>query len=71
MGTDGGGCIEVYATAEDATKRSDYLSTFDGSILSSGSHEVLGTCVVRTSNLLTASQQQGMSQEIQDALIRL
>lgn len=71
MGTDGGGCIEVYATAEDASKRSDYLSTFDGSILSSGSHEVLGTCVVRTSNLLTASQQQGMSQEIQDALIRL
>ena len=70
-GCDGGGCVEVYATVEYATKRNDYLSAFDGSILSSGSHEVLGTCVIRTSNLLTASQQQSLAGEIRDALVRL
>ena len=71
VGTDGGGCVEVYATADDAAKRNDYLAAFDGSILSSGSHEVLGTCVIRTSDKLTASQQQAMTAEIRDALIRL
>ncbi|MFR4032361.1 MAG: hypothetical protein ACLTZN_00440 [Streptococcus sp.] len=29
-GTDAGGCVEVYKTAEDAKKRNDYLSAFDG-----------------------------------------
>ncbi len=38
-GTDGGGAVEVYANADDANKREDYLSAFDGSIFSSGSHE--------------------------------
>ena len=70
-GTDGGGCVEVYATAEDAEKRNSYLASFDGSILASGSHEVLGTCVVRASNLLTASNQQAIAQEVKDSLIRL
>ncbi|MGE4572618.1 MAG: hypothetical protein AB7E09_07760 [Candidatus Izemoplasmatales bacterium] len=56
-GTDGGGSIEVYANAEDAKERNDYLSAFDGTIFASGSHLVLGTLVIRTSNELTASQQ--------------
>ena len=34
-GTDAGGCVEVYKTAEDAKKRNDYLSAFDGFQLSS------------------------------------
>ena len=29
-GMDAGGCVEVYKTAEDAKKRNDYLSAFDG-----------------------------------------
>ena len=64
-GTDAGGQIEVYATAEDAQKRCDYLSGFDGSILSSGSHKVIGTVLIRTSNLLTATEQT----ELEDALV--
>ncbi|MBR6040067.1 MAG: hypothetical protein IKP38_06275 [Clostridia bacterium] len=56
-GTDAGGQIEVYATEKDAIRRNEYLGTFDGTILSSGSHIVLGTCVVRTSDELTATQQ--------------
>ncbi len=70
-GTDGGGAVEVYATVEDAEKRNTYLAAFDGSILASGSHEVLGTCLLRTSDKLAASQQQALTQEVKDALIRL
>ena len=71
VGNDGGGTVEVYSSVEDAEKRSTYLGAFDGSILSSGSHEVLGTCVLRTSDKLTASQQQTLTQEVKEALIRL
>lgn len=70
-GTDGGGAVEVYANAEDANSRNDYLAAFDGGILASGSHTVVGTCIVRTSNYLTASQQKAIEQEIIDSLTRL
>lgn len=71
-GTDGGGCVEVYANAEDAEKRDTYLGAFDGQgFLDSGSHVVLGTCVVRTSTHLTASQQQAITSSIKEALTRL
>ena len=71
IGTDGGGSVEVYATIEDAQKRDTYLGALDGSILSSGSHTVVGTCVVRVSDLLTASQQKAIEQSIIDSLTRL
>ena len=64
-GTDCGGQIEVYVTKEDAEKRDTYLAAFDGGILASGSHTVIGTMVVRTSNLLKASEQK----ELEAALI--
>lgn len=70
-GCDGGGAIEVYANAEDANKRNDYLGAFDGGILSSGSHNVVGTVVVRTSDKLTASQQKQLEAAIIEALTRL
>ena len=50
-GTQGGGCIEVYANVEDAEKRNTYLSAFDGAgMLNPGSHTVLGTIVIRCSD---------------------
>jgi hypothetical protein len=67
-GTDGGGAIEVYASVDDAQKRNEYLSVFDGTVFSSGSHTVLGTLVIRTSNELTASQQQTLESAIINAL---
>ena len=71
VGTDGGGCIEVYATPEEAEKRRDYLAGFDGSILANGSHSVVGTVLVRTSNYLTATQQIELESQIVDSLIEL
>ena len=69
-GTEGGGCVEVYATVEDAEARNTYLSAFDSSgLLNSGSHTVLGTIVIRTSDKLTASQQKDLEQEIWNALL--
>lgn len=63
-GTDCGGSIEVYASAEEAQNRNDYLGGFDGSIFASGSHTVIGTVLVRTSDKLTASRQKEMEANI-------
>lgn len=56
-GTAAGGCIEAFYTKEDANKRNEYLSTFDGTVLASGSHKIEGTLIIRTSNNLKSSQQ--------------
>ena len=70
-GTDAGGAIEVYSTVEDAEKRRDYLATYDGTIFANGTHTVIGTVLVRTSNELTASQQKELEQRVIEALTKL
>lgn len=70
-GTDGGGAVEVYPTTDDAIARDAYLAAFDSGMLRSGSHVVLGTLVIRTSDLLTATQQQELENAIHEALIRV
>ena len=71
-GTDGGGCIEVYSSKEDAAKRDMYLASFDGATaLNSGSHTVYGTVVIRTSSKLTATQQKETEKNLLEALIRV
>lgn len=70
-GTDAGGAIEVYENVEDAEKRRDYLATYDGTIYASGTHTVIGTVLVRTSNKLMATQQKELEQKVIDALTRL
>lgn len=70
-GTDAGGSIEVYPTVKDAVKRNEYLSGFDGGVLSSGSHSVLGTLVIRTSDKLTATQQNEFEAELIKVLTTL
>ncbi len=67
-GTDCGGSIEVYSNADDAVSREAYLAAFDGGIFTSGSHKVIGTVLVRTSNELTASQQKELEANIIAAL---
>ena len=71
VGTEGGGAVEIYPNAEDAAARDDYLSVFDGSAFSSGSHHVYGTIIIRTSDMLTASQQNEMTERILNALIEI
>ncbi len=70
-GMNGGGAVEVYANKEDAEKRDKYLSTFDGTPFSSGSHKQVGTCIIRTSDYLTATQQKTLEQKVIDALGRV
>ncbi len=70
-GVSGGGGVEVFLTPEDVEKRDTYLGAFDGSLLSSGSHKVVGTVLVRTSDKLTASQQDALEAAIIESLTRL
>jgi hypothetical protein len=70
-GTDGGGSIEVYESVENAESRSTYLGSFDGSVLASGSHQVIGTILVRTSDKLTATQQNELTEQIIANLLEL
>lgn len=70
-GTIAGGSIEVYNTIEDAEARNNYLSAFDGGFLSAGSHNIVGTVVVRTSDELTATQQKDLESEIVNKLVEL
>lgn len=56
-GTSCGGSIEVYSTETDASARNDYLSKFDGGLLDSGSHTVIGTIIIRTSSKLSKDLQ--------------
>ena len=70
-GTEGGGSIEVYKTADEATKRDEYLAGLDGTITASGSHKVVGTCIVRTSDDLTATQQNDLEETIIEALTKI
>ncbi len=67
-GTVAGGAIEVYRTEEDAESRRKYLATFDGGIFASGSHVVLGTMLIRTSDDLKASEQETLTNAIVAAM---
>ncbi len=70
-GTDAGGAIEVYKTPEEAENRRKYLAAFDGGIFASGSHVVLGTMLVRTSDDLKASEQETLTNAIIAAMIEI
>lgn len=71
-GTDGGAVVEAFKTKADAKKREEYLAAFDGAgFLSSGSHKVVGTLLIRTSTELTATQQKEMEKAVINALTRL
>lgn len=71
-GTEGGAVIEAFHTVKDAKARDAYLSGFDGSgMLSPGSHRVVGTLVIRTSDELSTSDQKKLENRIVDALIKL
>ena len=71
-GTEGGAVIEAFHTVKDAKARDAYLSGCDGAgMLSPGSHRVVGTLVIRTSDELSASDQKKLENRIVDALIKL
>lgn len=68
VGTVGGGAIEIYNTENEAKKRNEYLSSFDGTGVASGSHYVYGTIVIRTSDYLSGEKQQGLNQKVLEVL---
>lgn len=71
VGTIGGGAVEIFKTAQEAETRNAYLGGFDGTGFSSGSHHVIGTCIIRTSDNLTGTQQTELTEKITGALTRV
>lgn len=71
LGTDGGGCIEVYKNINDAKSRCTYLESFNNSILATGSYSLIGTMVVRTSYQLDEESQYNLTDEIFNSLTTL
>lgn len=71
IGTDAGGCIEVFANENDVKNRDTYLAGFDGGIFASGGHYIIGTVLIRTSNALTGTQQLELTAEIKEALLKV
>ena len=63
-GTSGGGSIDIFTTVEDAQNRNEYLSGFDGGLLDSGYHTVVGTLVIRTSKHLSEEEQAAFESSI-------
>ena len=68
VGTEGGGAIEIFANKQDAEVREAYLASFDGTAFTGGSHRIVGTCLVRTSYHLSASQQNTLTDQIEQVL---
>lgn len=71
VGTIGGGAVEIFKTVQEAETRNAYLGGFDGTGFSSGSHHVIGTCIIRTSDNLTGTQQTELTDKITEALTRV
>lgn len=70
VGNEGGGTVEIYATKEEAEARDTYLtSTQSIPFARPGSHYVRGTCVIRTSEHLKASEQTALTNAVTNALI--
>ena len=69
IGTAGGGAVEVFASREEAEKRAEYISFFQGSVMDAGSCTVEGTCLIRTSKYLSGDQQEKLTKKIREALL--
>ena len=69
VGTDGGGAIEIFSKVEDAEQRDTYLGGFDGTAFASGSHYIVGTLLIRTSDELSGTKQLELTDKITQALI--
>lgn len=71
IGNPAGGCVETYATVEDAERRNQELTDMEGTVRSPGAHFVCGTMVVRISEDMKTSTQNILLEMIIDALLRL
>lgn len=69
-GTDGGGAVEVFETLKDAKNRCEYLASFDGTMLTTGSYALVGTMVIRISYRLDETEQYKITDSIIKALTK-
>lgn len=67
-GTDTGGAIELFNNLDYAKKRCEYLASFDGTLLTTGSYVLVGTMVIRTSYKLDSNEQYLLTDNIIKAI---
>ncbi len=63
-GVDAGGAVEIYDSKEKAEERCEYLASFDGTVLTTGSYAAVGTMVIRTSYMLDDTEQYKLTDSI-------
>ena len=68
VGTQGGGCVEIYATQKEAENRLTYLDRFKHQI---GAYDAIGSLVIRCSDELSAEKQRELLEQIELALLAL
>lgn len=71
VGNPAGGCVETYATVEDAERRDAELASMEGTVRAPGAHLVCGTMVVRISEDMKTSTQKILLEMIVNSLLRL
>lgn len=68
VSTENGGSVEIFKTHDEALRRDEYLQMFSSDALSGQSHAVVGSLVVRTSQLLDAYNQRYLTDRVVHAL---
>ncbi len=68
IGNPAGGCVEAFKTVEDAQRRNNELKSLEGTVRRPGSHKVIGTILIRTSDDLSATKQKELETAIIEAL---
>ena len=69
IGTAGGGAVESYSSREEAEKRAEFISFFEGSVMDAGSCAIEGTCLIRTSKYLDEEGQEKLTRAVREALL--
>ena len=69
IGTAGGGAVEIYSSREEAEKRAEFISFFEGSVMDAGSCAIEGTCLIRTSKYLDEEGQEKLTRAVREALL--
>lgn len=71
IGNPAGGCVEIYASEDDAQRRDADLKAMEGTIRNPGAHRVIGTIVLRASENQKTSDMDELVNRMQEELTRL
>ncbi len=71
IGNPAGGCVEIFASEEDANRRNEELKGMEGTVRNPGAHQVIGTIVIRASQDQKTSTMEQQIVDMKTELTRL